>query len=57
MSVDKDKVTKTVGRVVLMLKQRDFSAGETSALIMCLQKLLEHQCEKHGIKPVPAEHP
>lgn len=44
----KERVTAMTGRVVLMLQQRDFSAGETSALILCLQKLLEHQRLKHG---------
>lgn len=49
--IDKEKVTAVTGRIVLMLQQRNFSAAETSALIACLQGLLDHQCKKHGIKP------
>lgn len=48
----KERVTEMTGRIVLMLQQRDFTAAETSALILCLQKLLEHQVKKHGIEPV-----
>ena len=48
----KERVTNLTGRIVLMLQQRDFSAAETSALILCLQGLLDHQAKKHGIEPV-----
>jgi hypothetical protein len=48
----KDRITAMTGRVVLMLQQRDFSAAETSGLILCLQGVLDEQCRKHGIEPV-----
>lgn len=47
----KERVTNLTGRIVLMLQQREFSASETSALIICLQGLLEYQAKKHGIEP------
>ena len=48
----KERVTNLTGRVVLMLQQRNFSAAETSAFILCLQGLLDHQCKKHGVEPI-----
>lgn len=51
----KSRITAMTGRVTLMLQQRDFTATETSALIHCLQALLDEQCRKHGIAPVPTQ--
>lgn len=49
--MDKPKIEATLGRIILMLQQREFTAAETSALILCLQSLLDIQCEKHNIEP------
>ena len=43
---DKEKITNTTARVILMLQQRAFTEAETDALIKCLQALLKHQVDK-----------
>lgn len=47
--MDKEKVSNTVDRVVLILQQRNFTADETKALIKCLEELLKVQMKKHGV--------
>ena len=44
----KERVNNLTGRIVLMLQQRAFTAEETSALIICLQRLLDFQINKHN---------
>jgi hypothetical protein len=49
-ALDKQKVVRVTNSIMKVLAMENFTAVETKALIDCVEALLKHQCDKHGIK-------